>query len=133
MLLVQPARDTHYSHLSSISVVAKSVPFVPRSDIYGLGALAYYLLTGRSPFAGRPPLRMLAAHQYEPAAPPRHLRPDLPPDLEAVVLRCLAKDPAERYPDAESLEAALIACPCAGSWSAQAAESWWRDQPDERV
>ncbi|HEV3122746.1 MAG TPA: serine/threonine-protein kinase [Isosphaeraceae bacterium] len=87
-----------------------------RSDIYSVGALGYFLLTGRSPFAGRSPLKMLAAHLYEPPTPPTQIRPDIPPDLEAVVLRCLAKDPAARYPDAKSLEKALAACQAAGAW-----------------
>ncbi|MGH9868145.1 MAG: serine/threonine-protein kinase [Candidatus Polarisedimenticolia bacterium] len=78
-----------------------------RSDIYGLGALAYFLLTGQPPFANRSGVKMLAAHLYE--EPERLLprRPDIPPGLEAVVLRCLAKDPARRFPDVESLDAAL--------------------------
>src|SRR5262249_22693824 len=64
-----------------------------RSDIYSVGALGYFLLTGRPPFAGRPAVQMLAAHLYEsPAALPA----DVPADLAAVVMRCLAKSPAER-------------------------------------
>src|SRR5205823_1342932 len=97
-----------------------------RSDIYSVGALAYYLLTGQSPFAGRSPLKMLAAHQYEPPVLPTLLRPDVPQDLEAVVLRCLAKAPAERYADAEVLETALAGCQGSGAWSAQDAAQWWR-------
>ncbi len=99
-----------------------------RSDIYSVGALAYHLLTGQPPFAGRPVVQTLAAHLYEPPVPPTQLRPDVPHDLEAVVLRCLAKDPAARYPDAESLEAALAGCSVAGTWSAKDASSWWRQQ-----
>ncbi len=97
-----------------------------RSDIYSLGALAYYLLTGQSPFAGRSSVKMLAAHLYEAPAMLTQHRPDVPPDLEAVVLRCLAKEPAERYADAERLEAALADCQAAGAWSASDASQWWR-------
>ena len=81
-----------------------------RADIYALGAVAYFLLTGRPPFAGSVG-QVLAAHQYEPPAPLSKYRPDVPADLEAVVLRCLAKDPAARFPDARALDAALAACP----------------------
>jgi serine/threonine-protein kinase len=78
-----------------------------RSDIYSLGALAYFLLTGRPPFAGRSTINTLAAHLYEKPQPPSEFRPDVPADLEAVVLRCLAKEPAERFQDVKSLERAL--------------------------
>jgi eukaryotic-like serine/threonine-protein kinase len=101
-----------------------------RSDIYSLGALAYFLLTGQPPFVCSSAVRTLAAHLYETPAPLTQNRPDVPGDLEAVVLRCLAKHPADRFPDAESLEEALAACRTAGQWSAQEAATWWRsNQP----
>jgi serine/threonine-protein kinase len=99
-----------------------------RSDLYGMGALAYFLLTGQPPFAGRSTVKVLAAHLYEVPVPPTHHRPDVPEDLETIVLRCLAKDPAERFPDAEALEAALAACRCAGQWSGKDAAAWWRSR-----
>jgi serine/threonine-protein kinase len=92
-----------------------------RSDIYSVGALAYFLLTGRPPFAGRPAVQMLAAHLYEsPAALPA----GVPADLAAVVMRCLAKSPAERWPDAASLESALNGT-SASVWTASDAKAWW--------
>jgi serine/threonine-protein kinase len=97
-----------------------------RSDLYSVGALAYFLLTGRPPFAGRSPAKVLAAHLYETPAPLTQHRPDVPGDLQAVVMRCLAKEPVERYVDAESLEAALASCHTAGAWSAKEAARWWR-------
>jgi len=97
-----------------------------RSDLYGLGALAYYLLTGRPPFTGRSVVKLLAAHLYEPPWPLTDHRPDVPADLAAVVLRCLAKDPAARYPDAPSLDAALAACQAANAWTERDAAAWWR-------
>jgi serine/threonine-protein kinase len=80
-----------------------------RSDIYSLGALAYFLLTGQPPFAGRSVMNTLAAHLYEKPEPPSARRPDVPADLEAVVLRCLAKEPEGRFPDVKSLDRALAA------------------------
>jgi serine/threonine-protein kinase len=88
-----------------------------RSDIYSVGALAYFLLTGKPPFAGRSGVKVLAAHLYETPEPLSARRPDVPADLEAVVLRCLAKEPSSRFPDAGSLEAALAACCSAGRWT----------------
>jgi hypothetical protein len=60
-------------------------------------------------------------------SPPSRDRSDLPEDLERVVLQCLAKDPTERFPDAESLERALAACACAGEWDQERAAEWWQD------
>jgi serine/threonine-protein kinase len=106
-----------------------------RSDVYGLGALAYFALTGRPVFAGYSAARALAAHLYEQPEPLTAHRPDVPADVQAVVLRCLAKDPAGRFPGAEDLEAALAACASAGQWSAKEAAAWWQEwgSPGERV
>ena len=87
-----------------------------RSDIYSLGAVAYYLLTGRPPFEGESGITVMIAHARDPVEPPSRVRPGIPEDLERVVLRCLAKAPAERFPDAESLERALCECACAADW-----------------
>src|SRR3990172_6097831 len=62
-----------------------------RSDVYSLGAVAYYLLTGVPPFDGDRPIRIILAHAHDPVVPPSRLRADVPADLEAVVLRCLSK------------------------------------------
>jgi serine/threonine protein kinase len=77
-----------------------------------LGALAYFLLTGQPPFPGRSAVQVLAAHLHERPAPLTHHRADLPDDLQAVVLRCLAKNPADRFPDVQSLELALASPSC---------------------
>jgi serine/threonine-protein kinase len=97
-----------------------------RSDIYSVGCLAYFLLTGQPPFAGRSAVRMLAAHMYEPPAPLTTYQSDVPADLERVVLRCLAKDPGERFASAQDLESALAGCLTAGRWTDEEAAGWWR-------
>jgi tRNA A-37 threonylcarbamoyl transferase component Bud32 len=73
------------------------------TDIYGLGAVLYELLTGHPPFRGTTALETLKRVAGEPPRRPRALAPDLDPDLEAVCLRCLEKSPAARYPSAESV------------------------------
>jgi serine/threonine-protein kinase len=104
-----------------------------RSDLYSLGALAYFLLTGRPPFVRDTAVRTMAAHLDEAVVAPDRHRPDLPADLQAVVLRCLEKDPARRDQSADDLEAALAGCGCAGGWTRERAAAWWRDNVTDPV
>jgi serine/threonine-protein kinase len=98
-----------------------------RSDIYSLGAVAYSLLTGRPPFDAPTPMEVMIAHARDPVAPLSQHRADIPADLERVILRCLAKNPDERYQDAESLEQALAECAAADQWTQQHAARWWQE------
>ena len=102
-----------------------------RSDIYSLGGLLYYLVTGQSPFIRDTAMEMLVAHVHEPVVPPRQVRPELPLDLEEVILTCLRKTPADRYADVAQLDAALAHCDCADGWDTEQAESWWKERGRE--
>ncbi|WP_165220137.1 serine/threonine-protein kinase [Aquisphaera insulae] len=99
----------------------------PRSDIYSLGAVAYFLLTGRPPFQGDRGLAVMLAHTRDPVTPPSQVVPSIPIDLERVVLRCMAKDREDRFPDAASLEQALAACGCVDGWDERRASLWWAE------
>ena len=104
-----------------------------RIDLYALGCVAYTLLTGRPPFDEGSGVAVMVAHAKTPVDPPSRHRPGLPDDLERVVLRCLEKNPDDRYPDAIALERALAACASASEWDDAAAERWWHDfEPDHR-
>jgi serine/threonine-protein kinase len=99
-----------------------------RADIYALGAILYFMLTGRPPFEGATPTELMIAHARDPVVPPSKLRPDIPADLEAVALRCLTKKPDDRYADTRELSFALAACACAKEWDETKAEEWWADR-----
>jgi tRNA A-37 threonylcarbamoyl transferase component Bud32 len=102
-----------------------------RSDIYSLGGVAYYLLTGRPPFEGDSAWRVMVAHAKEPVTPPSRWNPSIPKDLEAVVMRCLSKEPGDRYESPRELAEALGACQAAGSWNYELANNWWRERAAE--
>jgi serine/threonine-protein kinase len=78
-----------------------------RSDVYSMGVLIYEMLVGRRPFESSSVTGVLTAHITEAPKPPAELRPDIGADINAIVLRCLAKDPRVRYADAGELLAEL--------------------------
>jgi serine/threonine-protein kinase len=99
-----------------------------RLDLYALGCVAYTLLTGNPPFFDRGTrAAVMMAHARDPVTPPSQLRPDLPADLERVILRCLSKSPTDRHPDADALDADLAACASASGWDERRASRWWRE------
>ncbi len=100
-------------------------PVDRRTDIYSLGATAYYLLTGSPVFDGEHALDIVMAHAREEPTPPSRLRDDIPADLEAVIMRCLAKRPEDRFDDVEELDEALGQCASAGQWNTRLARNWW--------
>lgn len=82
-------------------------PADARSDLYALGGVLFFLLTGRGPFVGKDVFDMLQAHIIDKPKPPSELRPDVPPWLDAVVLRALAKDRRDRFSSAREMLDAL--------------------------
>jgi tRNA A-37 threonylcarbamoyl transferase component Bud32 len=104
-----------------------------RTDIYSLGALAYFLVTGQTPFVRETAMELLAAHMKDDVPPPRQLQPEIPQDLEEVIMMCLRKSPEARFTDAESLELALAACDAANQWDADRAREWWQQTAKEKT
>ncbi|HSB37620.1 MAG TPA: Stk1 family PASTA domain-containing Ser/Thr kinase [Gaiellaceae bacterium] len=86
---------------------ARGAPVDQTSDLYSVGVVLYEMLTGRVPFTGDTPLEIAMKHLSEVPKPPSELRPEVPHDLDSIVLRALAKDPAERYRSAEEMDADL--------------------------
>ena len=96
-----------------------------RSDIYSLGAVAYYLLTGEPPFSGKNPIKVMLAHAKDTPLPPSQRNKSVPPDLEQVVMRCLEKDPEHRFQNPTSLQRALQDCALSEDWTREQATCWW--------
>ena len=101
-----------------------------RADLYGLGALLVFMLTGRPPYEGDTPTAVLEKQVSAPLADVEQALEDTPIDLRGVILRCLAKDPAERFASAAAVAAALRSCQAAGEWDAEQAAAWWRAHVD---
>jgi serine/threonine protein kinase len=95
-----------------------------RADIYGLGGVAYHLVTGVPPFEGKNVVEICAHHLHSAPRPPSQRGP-VPDDLERVILSCLANDRNERPEGAEALARALERCRDASSWTEGDAEAWW--------
>jgi len=82
----------------------------PATDVYGLGAIFYELLTGRPPFHMPTMMETVLQALYNEPTPPREIRPELPSELESVCLKCLEKAPQDRYPSADALADDLVRC-----------------------
>lgn len=102
-----------------------------RVDLYALGGVGYYLLTGEHVFEGRTVVEICGHHLHTPPVPPsERLGRALPEMLEEIVLRCLAKDRDERPVSAEELRDLLVGCEGVGVWSASDARAWWAEHGD---
>jgi serine/threonine-protein kinase len=99
-----------------------------RADVYGIGCVAFYLLTGTPVFDGNK-MQVLVDHMHTvPPPPSARLGAALPAAVDAFVLDCLRKTPADRPPDARELLNRISADNLAGGWSNADAEAWWQDR-----
>jgi serine/threonine-protein kinase len=106
-----------------------------RADLYALGCVAYYLLTGQQVFTGETPVATILQHVRETPAPPSsRTEIAIPAGLEALILSCLAKNPADRPSCASELSARLSASVPGDPWTRHDAREWWESHhPPRRV
>ncbi len=135
--LVKPLREHADADLTQEGSIAGSPLFMSpeqatgdarvdgRSDIYSLGAVMYFMLTGQPPFAYENPMKAIIAHASQAVIPPRQLNLNVPEGLEEVILRCLEKDPEDRFQDIATLNRALRDLKLAEPWSSEMAANWW--------
>ena len=143
--LAKPVMDTVNSEDSELTVAGSltgsphymspeqamgDVQVDPRSDIYAVGGVAFFMVTGRPTFESSATLRVLLSHLHEKAVPPSTVRsstygPSISPELDAIILKCLEKSPDERYQSARELFDALNSIPESDKWNERLAQQWW--------
>jgi serine/threonine-protein kinase len=98
-----------------------------RADIYALGCVAYYLLTGHRVFEGDTPMKTMVMHVKEPPIPPsQRTEVKVPDALDALILQCLQKDPARRPQDTETLMYLVRDARLSSKWDQRTARLWWQ-------
>jgi serine/threonine-protein kinase len=106
--------------------IAGGDPVDGRSDLYSLGCVAYWMLTGREVFEAHGVMQMIARHlQATPVAPSRFSEEAIPAQLDAIVLACLAKSPSDRPATAWELDDRLARCELPTPWTREDARRWW--------
>jgi eukaryotic-like serine/threonine-protein kinase len=138
--LVKPLASNSAAMTMSVSNVLTGTPLYmppeamnapdvadPRSDLYALGAVGYFLLTGHPPFEGATVFEVIGHHLHTTPVPPSTRTTNaIPPDLETVILHCLRKKPEDRPRDARALRQALERCTMSPRWTVEDAAAWWR-------
>ncbi len=103
-----------------------------RSDIYALGCVGYWLITGKQVFEADTGVALIVEHvKTEPTPPSARTELPIPPELEAIIMKCLAKDPADRFQSAREMAAALSEVALERRWDTKRAEEWWDEHVPE--
>jgi eukaryotic-like serine/threonine-protein kinase len=108
-------------------------PVDARADLYSLGCVAYFLLTGKTLFDAPSPIEMMIQHVNTPAPAPSEASPlGVPPELDRIVLGCLAKSPDDRPRSADELAELLDGCVLPTPWNQKRAQAWWAEHGELR-
>jgi eukaryotic-like serine/threonine-protein kinase len=136
----------HNSALTAAGIVAGTAEYISpemargdsmvdsRADLYALGCVAYWLLTGKLVFEGETPMDILIEHvKTRPRPPSERASQPIPPALEEIILACLQKDPENRPQSASEIDRMLASVPLSNAWTDEHAERWWREHPPEQA
>jgi len=108
-------------------MITKAHAIDPRADLYSLGCVGYWLLTGRPLFESGTAFGIMAEHvKTEPPPPSQRTEIPIPAELDRILLRCVAKNPDDRFQSARELAEALAAVPVPEPWTNARAEQWWK-------
>jgi hypothetical protein len=134
----------HQSALTAAGIVAGTAEYISpemargdssvdgRADLYALGCVAYWMLTGKLVFEGATPMDILIEHvKTRPTPPSQRASQPIPAELEEIVLSCLQKDPANRPQSARELDTLLAQIQATAPWTEEQADRWWRAHPPE--
>jgi serine/threonine-protein kinase len=109
-------------------LITDAQAFSPPSDLYALGGVGYYLLTGHNVFEGASTVEICAMHlHYRPIPPSQRTGREIPSDLEEVLMSCLEKNPANRPQSAEIMSEMLARCTEFNDWNEKEAQKWWSE------
>jgi eukaryotic-like serine/threonine-protein kinase len=126
-LLTMEHRTTGTPAYMAPEIILGDVEVDRRADVYAVGCVAYFLLTGQMVFEADTPMKMLLHHvQSKPVPPSERSELPIPRELDDLVLACLEKDPAKRPQDAEELLRLAYSCKACEGWTDAHARSWWQ-------
>lgn len=136
--LVRPLAATHDPELSAVNQLKGSPRYMcpeqaqgqspdTRGDLYSLGCVAFFLLTGRPPFDQENVLQLVVSHATKTPPTFAEIGVSISPELEAIVQRCLKKQPDDRFQSPDDMLKALESLAFARNWNWDRAETWWRD------
>ncbi len=109
-------------------LITDASAFSPSSDLYALGGVGYYLLTGHNVFEGASAVEICAMHlHHQPVPPSQRSGREIPSDLETILMSCLAKDPRDRPQNAYEMAEMLARCTGFNHWSQRRAQQWWAE------
>lgn len=104
---------------------ASGEPTDARSDIYAVGCVAYFLVTGEPPFQETKPMKLILAHLQSSPLPPRSINAEVSTEMESIIMKCLEKKPEDRFQSVDELREALVATPANGQWKRTDSQQWW--------
>jgi serine/threonine-protein kinase len=109
-------------------------PVDGRTDLYALGCVGYWLVTGKQVFENQTVMGLISDHlRTAPVPPAQRVDWEVPADLEELIMRSLAKEPERRPQSADEFADALAACGAAGRWTQERARTWWADELAEET
>jgi serine/threonine protein kinase len=136
----------HASALTAAGVVAGTAEYISpemargdsmvdsRADLYALGCVAYWLLTGKLVFEGATAMDILIEHvKTRPTPPSQKTSQPIPAGLEEIILACLQKDPENRPQSAQEIDHRLASVSLPNAWTDEHSERWWKEHPPEQA